>query len=300
MRVAQWVGLMMSAMLIAGIVAIVAGLAAVAIGIPVKEFSFGNTMIFVGAMAACTGMVMIGLSVVVGELRNIARRLPPRSPGEPRVGAGARPGLPPPSATAARAAEGGFMFSQDEPAVPETDQLEAQALPFSIPPSISPIPPAIPRQDENGLRDRGRPAAVPVAEPAAEAMPPPLPPKTPRNPLFSSRRERDRVAPRAAEPMVTEAVRAVSAAETGRAQPSAFDDAWPRAERMQPRRARPIQAFNEAATADQPGVMVVKSGAVDGMAYSLYSDGSIEAQMPEGMMRFGSIEELRAHLDQRP
>jgi hypothetical protein len=41
-------------------------------------------------------------------------------------------------------------------------------------------------------------------------------------------------------------------------------------------------------------------GVVDGMAYSLYSDGSIEAQMPEGMMRFASIDELRAHLDHRP
>jgi len=49
----------------------------------------------------------------------------------------------------------------------------------------------------------------------------------------------------------------------------------------------------------QPAVTVLKSGVVDGMAYSLYSDGSIEAQMPEGMMRFASIDELRAHLDQR-
>ena len=49
-----------------------------------------------------------------------------------------------------------------------------------------------------------------------------------------------------------------------------------------------------------PAVTVLKSGVVDGMAYSLYSDGSIEAQMPEGMMRFASIDELRAHLDQRP
>ncbi len=48
-----------------------------------------------------------------------------------------------------------------------------------------------------------------------------------------------------------------------------------------------------------PDVVVVKSGVVDGMAYSLYSDGSIEAQMPEGMMRFASIDELRTHLDQR-
>jgi hypothetical protein len=50
----------------------------------------------------------------------------------------------------------------------------------------------------------------------------------------------------------------------------------------------------------RPPVIVLKSGVVDGMAYSLYSDGSIEAQMPEGLMRFASIDELRAHLDQRP
>jgi hypothetical protein len=36
------------------------------------------------------------------------------------------------------------------------------------------------------------------------------------------------------------------------------------------------------------------------MAYSLYSDGTIEAQLPEGMMRFASIDQLRAHLDQNP
>ena len=50
---------------------------------------------------------------------------------------------------------------------------------------------------------------------------------------------------------------------------------------------------------DQPAATILKSGIVDGMAYSLYSDGSIEAQMPEGMMRFASIDELRSHLDQR-
>jgi hypothetical protein len=36
------------------------------------------------------------------------------------------------------------------------------------------------------------------------------------------------------------------------------------------------------------------------MAYSLYSDGTLEAQLPEGMMRFASIDQLRAHLDQGP
>ena len=44
-------------------------------------------------------------------------------------------------------------------------------------------------------------------------------------------------------------------------------------------------------------VSILKSGVVDGMAYTLYSDGSIEAEMPEGTMRFASITELRAYLE---
>ena len=45
-------------------------------------------------------------------------------------------------------------------------------------------------------------------------------------------------------------------------------------------------------------VSVLKSGVVDGMAYTLYSDGSIEAQLPQGTLRFGSITELRSHIEQ--
>jgi hypothetical protein len=34
------------------------------------------------------------------------------------------------------------------------------------------------------------------------------------------------------------------------------------------------------------------------MAYTLYSDGSIEAALPQGTLRFGSITELRNHIEQ--
>jgi hypothetical protein len=44
-------------------------------------------------------------------------------------------------------------------------------------------------------------------------------------------------------------------------------------------------------------VSVLKSGIVNGMPYTLYSDGSIEAQLPEGTLRFGSITELRNHIE---
>jgi hypothetical protein len=49
-----------------------------------------------------------------------------------------------------------------------------------------------------------------------------------------------------------------------------------------------------------PGVTVMKSGVVDGMAYTLYSDGSIEAQFAgESPIRFASFDALRAHVEQQ-
>ena len=42
---------------------------------------------------------------------------------------------------------------------------------------------------------------------------------------------------------------------------------------------------------------ILKSGVVDGMAYTLYADGSIEAKLPHGTVRFGSIGELRTHIE---
>ena len=49
--------------------------------------------------------------------------------------------------------------------------------------------------------------------------------------------------------------------------------------------------------AENVPVSVLKSGVVDGMAYTLYTDGSIEAELAQGVVRFGSIEELRNHLE---
>jgi len=57
--------------------------------------------------------------------------------------------------------------------------------------------------------------------------------------------------------------------------------------------AQGADAYNEPVP-----ISVLRSGIVDGMAYTLYSDGSIEAQLPRGILRFGSITELRHHLEQ--
>ena len=55
-----------------------------------------------------------------------------------------------------------------------------------------------------------------------------------------------------------------------------------------------------APAAIEPPSAILKSGVVDGMAYTLYADGSIEAKLPDGTVKFGSIGELRAHIERNP
>jgi hypothetical protein len=69
---------------------------------------------------------------------------------------------------------------------------------------------------------------------------------------------------------------------------------WPSAE---PAPSEPSPEMPPAAGEPSAPVTVLKSGTVEGMAYTLYSDGSIEAQLPQGMVRFGSITELRNHIE---
>jgi hypothetical protein len=98
---------------------------------------------------------------------------------------------------------------------------------------------------------------------------------------------------------------------------SIFDTLWPKAPRSataaQPAAARPAATAPAARVAEPApsaappspapiqtsvGVSILKSGVVEGMAYTLYSDGSIEAQLPGGTLRFRSITELRSHIEQ--
>ncbi|MET4066390.1 hypothetical protein ABID58_001173 [Bradyrhizobium sp. S3.2.6] len=287
------------ALLIAGIFAVAAGLLAVAFGYSIRDFSLGSTLITSGTIGVCSGMLLVGLYIVLLELRGIARRLAATAaPSDVRV----RPVLPPGLAAPGTAA------SELAPAM----RVEPQ-----------PSPAAPPWQAEAPARER--PRAEAPAEPEAPPTPPPAAQEAPRrrNLMFasSSRKERERAEAKATEESPPQPHAEPAEPAVPEAPPASFDDAWPKADRARPpeppapRRPspqRPASTFEPAAPqpaapppapepppAEQAPVTVLKSGIVDGMAYSLYSDGSIEAQMPEGMMRFASIDELRAHLDQR-
>jgi hypothetical protein len=289
------ISLMMIGMLVAGIVCFLAGVLAIVFGLPINQFDFGNTLILAGAITACSGLIILSVWVAVRELKSIAGQFGPFSALNSKANASQRAALD----HSANAEGGGTMQHADSAGGEQ-------------PGGPPPVPPSAPWVGDAAARDLpGQEApSQPAPEPAAKPR---------RNLMFSttSRRERERNQVRADDAPVADprpAAGAAPAVEVNEVPPASFDDAWPKSERARPadvppqrRVARNPSTFSEPPAPrqpppveSQPPVTVLKAGVVDGMAYSLYSDGSIEAQMPEGMMRFASIDELRAHLDQRP
>jgi hypothetical protein len=302
-----------------------AGLLALGFGVPIKDTTFGNAMLVSSIVLMCTSLILIGLGLVVRELKAVGRALaqggvrvvPRGQPGRsaaPRPAALPQPGLVPSVEPGAPPLAAESSFGEPQPAAPAAPppwaaevaardrarNVASASAPAGIPPPPveSPAPPAPPERPPRrnllfATRKRDRADAAPTDQPASPELPKMAPPVLPPMPALE------------AEPKAS------------------FESAWPASLRGNDpfgRRSRPTEApaapaaAPEAPTpesneptppplppaADAAGVTVIKSGVVDGMAYSLYSDGSIEAQMPEGMLRFASLDELRKHLEQRP
>lgn len=266
------------------------GLLATGFGIPIKDTTFGNSLMLGGATSICSGLILIGLALVVRELRALTDALLGGASAAPRPAAAARPGLPP-------------LFPTTAPASHDGDYAPAQVAP---PPASPQSPP--PWASEAATRSR--PPVVPSEhdappESSTDAVhpePPPLaplvmPPRPRRNLLFPSRKKDPGIAPEATAP-----------ADAPTSPPPAmspeprltFDTAWPSDAATSANAPAPAAPPPPASPPPLPeGVTIIKSGVVDGMEYKLYSDGSIEAQMAEGMLRFASLDELRNYLAQR-
>jgi hypothetical protein len=300
-------------LLLAAIGLLLAGLVAIGFGIQIYEFGLGNTLIVAGTVAACTGMLLIGFWMAVRELQNIARRLGPAGATAQSHAENPSQAVPAGAAPRNQVAENSGFLGREQFGSENAGHVEPAA------PSSAPTPP--PWHGEAAPRERAPDdsALVPAAAEPAPAV------KPKRNLLFSSssRKERERAQARTTEPSMTvphpEPVAPPPVPESLEPSPASFDDAWPKSERSRSDIPPPLRAGRTPSTFAEPDpaadsadryppavrnddpaqVTVLKSGVVDGMAYSLYSDGSIEAQMPEGMMRFASIDDLRSHLDHR-
>jgi hypothetical protein len=328
-----------------GAAAFVAGAVMIGFGVPINEFSFGNTLIVSGTTAAIGGLVVVGLGAAVSNLQRIADALATRAPirssrpfdtFDPAVGAGApaapaRVPFPPKIKT-----EPKTEVSQREPhpsgppmeaPPPPATPLQDRASDYSAPTLPNPDEPPVTVEDEISLSPR-QPIAAPAAdvstfEPPARYAPP----------SSSSRAEEPGMDEPRPEPSARGASRhpPSTAAPAPRPQNTYFDAMWPaegkaadsKSSEPKPGKIGPADenasepGFNwprrEAAAppaksdqplefapppADEPrAVAILKSGVVDGMGYTLYVDGSIEAELPQGTLRFASINELRSHLE---
>jgi hypothetical protein len=308
---------------ILGIVVTGTGIVAIGFGIPINEFNLGNTLIVSGTIAAAAGLILVGLAAAVDQLTQIVQASRPR--------AGARPGPQPPAAEpsalpgarlipipgqAAGPAPGQIPLPPKAPMpAPPRGPVFARPKPEDRAPEPAPAEPeseVSPSAIERLRSSLGRPERK-ASEPAdaedvayAPAAPPAGPSTGPNGAGGAGAGEAHK------KPPLDFLFR--SKAREPQAEP--FDAVWPKRgsrrsdeqanadEPVRPAAAeapseRPYLSNTPPASADEEPrpAAILKSGVVDGMAYTLYADGSIEAQLPQGTVRFGSIAELRSHIE---
>ncbi len=268
------------AMFVMGCIAVMAGVAMVGFGIPINEFSFGNTLIVSGTTLATGGIIMIGISAAVSQLQRIAEALAARAP--------VQPGWP---------MEAFQAPAEAQPAPARvTFPLRPVAARPSAPPAATPVPAELKVEPYGFAPTLRNPEAPPVTVEEEVSVSPP-------QYLNGSRAPAEEAAPASPpselgepghEPKLDTGWRARPPEPPAREAPTSyFDSMWP----AKPRTAPAPEPLEPPLPLEPPKAAVLKSGVVDGMAYTLYVDGSIEAELPQGTLRFASIDELRSHLE---
>jgi hypothetical protein len=326
-------GVSMSIMLsLLGIVIAAVGIATIGFGIPINEFTLGTTLIVAGVSALTGGLILIGLAAVVAELgrlgeavrTRIAVRSEARPAEAPEVEPSASTMVVPPApmvAVGARApqtasprARAEAQVSEARPreprptaelpegdvAVPAVERLRAsipRAERSSAEPSILAHEEEVPLSPNGAAHVQTRPPHVEAAAPEPKVSPED---RGAVEALKASRLDflfRSRPTRPASQRENFDAVWSADAhpAKRAESEPSASEMGQVQADQaasVQDRRP-------ESAALGEPqgAAAILKSGVVDGMAYTLYTDGSIEAKLPDGTVRFGSIAELRAHIE---
>jgi hypothetical protein len=292
-------------LLVLGVVTAVAGLLLVAPGLMIHDGSFDIGTITPGVVAVVGGLVLIGLGLAVRVLQRIEKALGARAlagapvVGDAAVAAAADPAvripfpaksetnpLPPPVATSAAVSTEDAALERLRVTFPKLTSVEGRSGvektdSASPPPVIGPPENANEWENKAIVARRGNGASPAHVAPRFELKLGGVSPgNRPKAPVFKSVAEARRAAGTATAAHVTAPVELAAppaAAET----PSTGE-----------------AAVVPAPVAEEPAaVSVLKSGVVEGMAYTLYSDGSIEAQLPQGTLRFGSIAALREHIE---
>jgi hypothetical protein len=291
------------------------GVGMIGYGIPINEFSFGNTLIAAGTTAVVGGIIVFAISVAVGHLQRLAEMLATRAPEQPN-----RPleVFEPPSSVRAAPSPSRIPFPPrskppaeiPEPPPPAAPVAKEHPAPIAAPMLRNPDMPvaAVAQFEVQEYAAVSLSPQEPIAPPAPAKFAEPAPPP-PESTIAPPAPERHPEPPPAFEELPSRSMPPpvppppLSRMER-QSQSSYFDTMWPPDSRPANRQIfeepnpepKPELPPATAAAAPNEPAAILKSGVVDGMGYTLYVDGSIEAELPNGTLRFASINELRDHL----
>ncbi|MCB4803354.1 hypothetical protein QO001_003013 [Methylobacterium brachiatum] len=252
----------------------IGGCAAVIQGFPYVRLESGLAMVIAGSVAASSGAVLFGISVLALVFRRLERVIgqrPALAPAEAGPVTESAPRLPPvlPAAPA-------FIVPPivEPPFDPERPRIEPNLRLLDDTPSTPVEPPRAaepqrPTPVESDFPIQAFPAA-PIVEPepphrpAPEAAPAPAAERSPEDDLFAA----PEAPPQPAPPSEPPALR-----------PS-------------------LDAAPEPEPEPKPDTRtVVGRYASGGNTYVMFEDGSIEAETPQGRFTFASLDELKAFVD---
>jgi hypothetical protein len=313
-------------LLVFGAVLTAAGIVLAASGISIHDRAFDATVVTPGTVAAVGGLVLFGLGLALRILQRIEQSLAARP--MPRV---LRPGEATEAAAATELRGGAAQ-------IPVSSKITPRVAVLSHGPSVATATPlAATHEKQLGDLTEKLPENTPamarfenarVVEETELSLSPSAVPRVDvavGEIVARTARRINGAAPTRIMPRLDLGARSPSARPsitTERPKGPAFDSLWPKGPRpmrtaqsvsLKPLPEPPATApmtepeqisgpANTPAAASQDEapspVSVLKSGVVDGMAYTLFSDGSIKAELPQGTLRFGSITELRNHIEQ--
>jgi hypothetical protein len=300
-----------------GLVTTVAGLLLVASGVGLRDGTFDSEVLTPGMVGVVGGLLLVGLGIAVREMRRIERALAARPVPRAEPTAQAPEALVPvlaPSVAKVEPKAEAAAAAATTPIV-EDEALERLRSKFPVfarrqngPPiqgdaPVLPAPAGVQVEEAVAAEVRGavaatmrstnggaRPARL-VSRPSTRAHPAVVSPARTNGVALNtfwptgSRRDDPAASLQTAPPVQSPIRVAAEVSET-----TAPNEAAPGGEPT-------VAGDSDMQAVAAAPVTVLKSGVVEGMAYSLYSDGSIEAQLPQGTLRFGSIAALRDHIE---
>jgi hypothetical protein len=323
---------MQTLLLAIGAIAAAVGVFTIGFGFEIYDFSFGNTLIIAGTISLIGGIMTVGIAVAIRELTRVADAVVTRSPSRgvtqgdsaDAVGSGTNPRR--------NSSSRAMVPAKSQPETSGRDSRATEPRLTTMRSAADLDEPVAPRARQN-VYPLVRPASgsVSIDEPdnVASFAQTPVRAGSPSRADFGSGSKLSDTRPiqskagaqiTGMQATLVEAPRGIATEPFDRTRAHSFDSVWPAdgkhaqfvneavARELRPESdtamtdpaegSAPTSDRAEPRTSSEPHpASILKSGVIDGMAYTLYIDGSIEAQLSETRVRFSSIEALRKHLE---